>query len=569
MTGNTVEEERLAYRKRYWDDCFGAYTKKHFTGSRKNALFEFFRALYFGEPFQFDEKLLTAEGRGHTNHNFCFLSLMYQSTQTPAVWQSFITDEAPKFGIDTFEKMVKEFDPLITNSYCDPMQWGWTGLEDYEFFRFWFGRAYEPASYTFMHEEVVFPFNSSILSSCLTAGMTSTLEGYCHHDCRFVYVYDYWKQVLFTLDPEIFYPESHICMPCFASVDDSQMRNLVEAKVWVATLLSAIHAEKELKKDFNRKKKAMCHDHLPYLPYGMESYTANAYWQLPNLVMLRQRLANDILIGEFPDSIVALNEWASHSDAEPRVLDGSTRQEYRYEHPGKSVKQGASKRHKEKKEEKKPDINKEIDELIISDELITRIRPQLEKYRAALRDCGVPIPRQPLTRAVAIKDLLKANRIKCVQVAMNDMEILSQHGSTLDYLRFLIPQHVMVLDIEPFDGCSVPEIKGYYRDLWQGLRTMTIHHKKIKSLKADLQELDDEEYNVSVSFSTEDKDYLFKYEIKDTYADPSVIDHIAEFHKASALPWNFLQDSLDDTVIIYYLPECAQELLPGSPDVIV
>ncbi len=568
MTKKLSEEERLAYRKRYWDDCLSDYTKARYKGPKHKLIVDYFEGLYFGEPFRFDKKLLTKEGSGHTNLNFCFLSLMYQQHQTPEVWENFLANEAPKFGVDTYEKQVKEFDPLIFNSYYKPMKWGWTGQEDYQFFRFWFGTVYDRESYLFNGTKEVFPFGSNILSTRLTAGISMTLAGYFHHECRFAYLYDYWKQILLTINDEIFYPQSHIGMHCFTSMDDSEVKHLVEAKKWVALLLEDIHTEKKSKKNFNDRKKAIVEDHLPALPYGMESYSANAYWQLPNLVMLRQRLANDILTGELPESIAALNEWASHPDAKPEALAASTLQDIRYRHPAEPAKQGTSKRQKAKNDIVKPDVNKEIDELVFPEELVECIGPKLEEYRKALRECGVPVTRQSVTGATALKRLLKANQIKCLQVAVNDMEALSQHGNALDYLRFLVPQYVMVLDIEPFNGCSEPEINGYYRDFWQGVRTMTIQHKKIKSLKATVQEIDDEECDVSVTYSTEDREFSFKYEVKDSYADSSVIDHIAEFHKASDLPWKFFQDSLDDTVIIYYLPESAQKLLPGSPDVI-
>lgn len=565
------EEERLAYRKRYWDDCFGTHTKAGFKGPKRKQIVDFFEGLYFGEPFRFDKKLLTKEGSGHTNLDFCFLSLIYQQHQTPEVWENFLANEAPRFGIDTFEKMIKCLDPLITNTYCDPMKWGWVGLEDYEFFKFWFGRVYQPNNYTFMHAGAVFPFSASVMSSNLTSCIFLTLAGYFHHECRFVYLYDYWKQVLLTLDPEIFHPESHTGMACFTSLDASQAKELAELKKWVAILLSNLHSEKASKKSFNESKKVTSNDQLPTMRYGMASYTANAYWQLPNLVMLRQSLTNDILTGELPESIAALNEWASHPDASPSKLLASTLQEYRYRHPATIAEQTIPKRQKPTKDIIKPDINKEIDELVIPEDMIKQIGPRLEEYRQALRECGVPVPPQPVTGANALKRLLKANQVKCAQVAMSDMEVLSNSGNALDYLRFLMPQYIMELDIEPFDGCSEPEINGYYRDLWQGVRTMTIRHKKINALKATRKESDDEpeEYDVSVNFETEDREFSFEYEVKDSYADSSVIEHLAEFHKASDLPWKFFQDSLDDTVIIYYLPESAQKLLPGSPDVIV
>lgn len=209
--------------------------------------------------------------------------------------------------------------------------------------------------------------------------------------------------------------------------------------------------------------------------------------------------------------------------------------------------------------------------MFIPDDLVKRVCPRLEEYRQALRESGMPVLRHPITGAIGLKQQLKANQVKCLQVALNDLEVLSQHDNALDYLRFLMPQYIMELDVEPFDGCCEPEINGYYRDVWRGVRAMTIKHKKIKALKAILQTSDSEydEYDVTVTFDTEDREFCFEYEVKDSYADPSLIEHLAEFHKASNLPWKFFQDSMDDTVIIYYLPESAQKLLPGSPDVIV
>ncbi|MCK5922037.1 MAG: hypothetical protein KAG66_13930, partial [Methylococcales bacterium] len=395
--------------------------------------------------------------------------------QNPEAWEDFFSRIAPAWGLDTFEKLVQHFRPMTYDIFCDPMRFGWSAEEDLAYFRFWWGDRYEPENYHFMGEKRNHPYDAATVCCEVSIGIRMTLRGLRHHTCRYVHLYDYWKNAVLLLDENIFYPKSNYHHDCFRSVDERTKERLRKAKCRVASMLEKINKKEEVIKKFNDDRGKKNGDELSLRPYGMEDLDGDAFWALPELVSLRQQITDDIDNGTLPASIKALNHWASSPASDNTQLNWSTELGVKYKDPWKPAVRKKRKTTSKAKPRPAPKVQ-------IADAELNSICRKLADYRSALIDLGVTVKAEVVQDMTGIDALLKKAKLKG-QDATDYLKALSVQNDKLDFYELLIPEYYFGIWREPFDGYEESEVNTVYREIWKQVATATADHCTMEKMR--------------------------------------------------------------------------------------
>lgn len=502
--------------------------------------------------------------------------LFLQPEQNEALWAQHFQRIRSRIGVDGAQNPVK----YATMGKCIYAHWninpsvaplhnlGWSHAEDYAYFKFLLGEIYDPDNYYFLGEKTVFPVSSLSMVERVGWNIGSMMRGHYEAvDGKAPLLYPYWKQVILSIDPVAFEPESVF----------SRNADEVGAKMDVARVILQSLRPEYCKKKFLRKKNQKViggNDH----PLSVQKMSADEFWNYSAFVSLREQFLTDIDNGVFPESIKRLKHWASRPETDPEGDAGKrwTRLLWSTEDDGIHLREyedpwSITIKVRRSKAPKKSQLRLDTTE-------IAALRDAIEHYRTVLHQSHVPGFSEVFDNEEKLVAFAKHGARISTDKAIERLKNLYQYHTDKAFdeeILLLLVGHYVV-DLANLEETEGGDLNRYYRECWKDFAKVIDHHSKIskvttRRIKAAQSASNVDQLKLTIKgnavheffYSLENR---IDIEMGYYLPDAKLAEDMTVYIEKEKLPWKLhvvykegesgLTD--DGDIVCYYLPEdCA------------